>query len=195
VVHNRYRRPILVMLGVIGVVATAVTASDTKSYVRRYRDVKFQPLNPPMSAGAEAAVLWGDARTGPSALLFKMRKGSTPLHIHSSSYHLAVIGGGDEALGEGRERSRRPRARSRQLLVHRRQCGARRFLSHQRMRGLHQVRRTARRKDRRTGVDRTVTPASFAVLTLPLREALESSRKGRTCHGNNIAGESLGVIS
>jgi len=77
----------------MGIVAAGVIANDAKSYVRSYRDVKFQPLNPPMSAGAAAAVLWGDAKTGPSALLFKMKKGATPLHIHSSSYHLAVIEG------------------------------------------------------------------------------------------------------
>jgi quercetin dioxygenase-like cupin family protein len=80
---------------VIACVAIAMDGSraQAQSYVRSYRDAKFQPLNPPMSAGAEAATLWGDAKTGPSALLFKMREGATPLHIHSSSYHLVVIEG------------------------------------------------------------------------------------------------------
>lgn len=71
----------------------APSLAGNASYVRPYRDAQFRPLNPPMSAGAAAAALWGDPATGPSALLFKMSKGATPLHIHSSDYHLVVIEG------------------------------------------------------------------------------------------------------
>lgn len=90
---NRLRLRILTALCIASVLATCSFLARDASYVRSYRDVKFKPLIPPMSPGAEAAALWGDPKTGPSALLFKMGKGATPLHIHSSSYHLAVIEG------------------------------------------------------------------------------------------------------
>ena len=63
------------------------------SYVRRFEDAQFRALNPAMSPGAQAAILWGDPNTGPSAVLFQMGRGATPLHIHSSTYHLVVIQG------------------------------------------------------------------------------------------------------
>ena len=63
------------------------------SYVRRFEDADFRDLNPAMSPGAQAAVLWGDPKTGPSAVLFKMGRGATPLHTHTSTYHLVVVQG------------------------------------------------------------------------------------------------------
>lgn len=83
---------LLVTLSVAGLAAAALAAGEA-SYVRDYRDAKFRPLNPAMSPGAQAAALWGDPATGPSSVLFKMGKGATPLHIHSSDYHLIVIEG------------------------------------------------------------------------------------------------------
>jgi len=67
--------------------------ADAPSYVRRFEDADFRDLNPAMSPGAQAAVLWGDPKTGPSAVLFKMRRGATPLHTHTSTYHLVVVQG------------------------------------------------------------------------------------------------------
>lgn len=83
-----------VLLGVAcaGLLAGPLAAGEP-AYVRDYRDARFQPLNPPMSPGAQVAVLWGDPDTGPSAVLFKMGKGATPLHTHSSTYHLTIIEG------------------------------------------------------------------------------------------------------
>ena len=63
------------------------------SYVRPFEGAEFHALNPAMSPGAQMAVLWGDPKTGPSAVLFKMGRGATPLHTHSSTYHLVVIQG------------------------------------------------------------------------------------------------------
>jgi quercetin dioxygenase-like cupin family protein len=64
-----------------------------QSYVREYSDAKFKDLNPAMTAGAQVAPLWGDPAAGPSAVLFKMKRGTTPLHTHSSDYHLVVLEG------------------------------------------------------------------------------------------------------
>jgi hypothetical protein len=80
----------LAAVSAVCALAAGSSASDG-SYVRPYGEAKFKPLIPPMSAGAAAAPLWGDPASGPSALLFKMEKGATPLHIHSSDYHLVVI--------------------------------------------------------------------------------------------------------
>jgi quercetin dioxygenase-like cupin family protein len=63
------------------------------SYVRRFEDADFRDLNPAMSPGAQAAALWGDSKTGHSAVLFKMGRGATPLHFHTSTYHLVVVQG------------------------------------------------------------------------------------------------------
>jgi len=75
------------------VLAATPLAAEEPGYVRDYGDAQFRPLNPAMSPGAQVAVLWGDPDTGPSAVLFKMGKGATPLHTHSSTYHLTVIEG------------------------------------------------------------------------------------------------------
>jgi len=90
--HRRPNVQFFVALCAVCATATPLLAGEA-SFVKDYRDAKFRPLNSPMSAGAEVAVLWGDPNTGPSAVLFKMRKGATPLHTHSSDYHLAVIEG------------------------------------------------------------------------------------------------------
>jgi quercetin dioxygenase-like cupin family protein len=85
------------LLGIIGLCVVSIlggpSSAGDSSYVRVYRDAKFRPLNPPMSTGAAVAPLWGDPATGPSAVLFKMSKGATPLHVHSADYHLVVIEG------------------------------------------------------------------------------------------------------
>ncbi len=71
----------------------ALVFAQPRSYVRAYGDATFHDLNPAMTEGAQVAALWGDPGTGPSAVLFKMKRGVTPLHTHSSDYHLAVIEG------------------------------------------------------------------------------------------------------
>ena len=79
------------------------------SYVRRFEDVEFRPLNPPMSPGAAAARLYGDPTAGPHAVLFKMGRGATPLHYHSSTYELVVIQGIMKHWGRGeREQDAQP---------------------------------------------------------------------------------------
>jgi len=87
--------------------ATLVLASG-QSYVRSYRDAKFRDLNPAMTEGAQVAPLWGDPAIGPSAVLFKMKRGATPFHTHSSAYHLAVIEGAMKHWVEGESEAKAP---------------------------------------------------------------------------------------
>ena len=61
----------------------------------------FRPVSPTLPDGAQMAVLWGDPSAGPSAVLLKLKKGSTPLHTHSSDYHLVVLKGIAKHWSEG----------------------------------------------------------------------------------------------
>ncbi len=91
--ERRARRlAVIFVLCAAGSLAALVGAQPT-SYVRAYADAKFRDLNPAMTEGAQVAPLWGDPAKGPSAVLFKTKRGVTPLHTHSSDYHLAVIEG------------------------------------------------------------------------------------------------------
>jgi quercetin dioxygenase-like cupin family protein len=79
-----------------------------QSYVREYRNAKFKDLNPAMTEGAQVARLWGDPDTAPSAVLFKMKKGVTPPHTHTSDYHLVVLQGAMKHWVEGESESKAP---------------------------------------------------------------------------------------
>ena len=62
------------------------------SYWRlQIQDAKFAPVDPTQPDGPQMAVLWGDPAKGPSAMLLKFKKGSNPLHIHNSDYHLVLV--------------------------------------------------------------------------------------------------------
>ena len=56
-------------------------------------DAVFVPVSPRLPDGPRIAILWGDPRTGPSAVLLEMKSGSVPLHVHTADYHLVVIEG------------------------------------------------------------------------------------------------------
>lgn len=58
-----------------------------------FEDAKFVPLTPGRAGSPEIAVLWGDPRTGPSAMFIRLGKGPVPMHTHSSDYHLVVLKG------------------------------------------------------------------------------------------------------
>ena len=85
---------VLAMLFVCGACAN-VTHDRTPSpmIVVAYEDAKFIPVDPGRPDSPEIAVLWGDPRTGPSAMLIRLRKGPQPMHTHSSDYHLVVLQG------------------------------------------------------------------------------------------------------
>jgi quercetin dioxygenase-like cupin family protein len=61
--------------------------------VTAFEDAKFIPVAPGRSDSAEIAILWGDPRTGPSAMLIRLKKGPLPMHTHFSDYHLVVLQG------------------------------------------------------------------------------------------------------
>jgi quercetin dioxygenase-like cupin family protein len=70
---------------------------------------KFAPLDSAHPDGAQFAVLWGDPMKGPSAMLVKFKKGVSPLHSHSSDYHLSLLQGTMKHWAEGqREEDAKP---------------------------------------------------------------------------------------
>lgn len=84
---------VLTLLTLAPSLVQAQQSAAESSYVKRFEDAEFRALNPAMSPGAQAAVLWGDPATGPSSVLFKMGRGATPLHTHTSTYHLVILHG------------------------------------------------------------------------------------------------------
>jgi mannose-6-phosphate isomerase-like protein (cupin superfamily) len=77
------------------------SATDEVMVVKPFGNAVFVPVVESLPHGPEFAVLWGDPDTGPSAILMKLRKGSIPLHLHSSDYHLVVLSGTAKHWGEG----------------------------------------------------------------------------------------------
>ena len=61
--------------------------------VTAFEDAKFIRFFPERSDSPEMAVLWGEPRTGPSAMFIRLKSGRTPMHTHSSPYHLVVLQG------------------------------------------------------------------------------------------------------
>lgn len=58
-----------------------------------YAEAEFVPVQPDLPNSPEIAVLRGDPATGPSAMLMRLRRGSIPMHVHSSAYDLVVLEG------------------------------------------------------------------------------------------------------
>ena len=65
-----------------------------------FENAKFVPASPRPNA-PEIAVLWGEPRTGPSAMFIKLKKGVIPMHIHGSPFHLVVMQGSLKHWNEG----------------------------------------------------------------------------------------------
>ena|SRR5688572_1155601 len=61
--------------------------------VTALEDAKFVPVDPQRPQGAQIAVLQGDPNTGPSAMLLRMSKGVSAMHVHSADYHCVVLEG------------------------------------------------------------------------------------------------------
>ncbi len=66
-----------------------------------FDDAEFAPVVASLPDGPRMAVLWGDPDTGPSAVLLEMKRGTVPMHTHSSNYHLVVIEGTMKHWGPG----------------------------------------------------------------------------------------------
>ena len=87
------------LLPILLVCAGCSTLSSQKErpqlmVVTAFEDAKFVAVVPDQSDSPQIAILWGEPRTGPSAMLIRAKKGfATPMHIHSSDYHLVVVQG------------------------------------------------------------------------------------------------------
>jgi quercetin dioxygenase-like cupin family protein len=64
-----------------------------EAVVVAFDDARFIAVNPNRPDSPQIAVVWGDPRTGPSAMLIRLKKGALPMHTHSSDYHLVVVQG------------------------------------------------------------------------------------------------------
>jgi quercetin dioxygenase-like cupin family protein len=88
----------------VAVLATSVHADDKKKkVVTPFQDARFVPVDPTQPDGPQMAVLWGDPAKGPSAMLLKFKKGSNPLHLHTSDYHLVIVQGTMKRWVEGEQ--------------------------------------------------------------------------------------------
>jgi quercetin dioxygenase-like cupin family protein len=76
----------------ISLVVCAVGAMGM-AVVTALEDAKFVPVDPQRPQGAQIAVLRGDPDTGPSAMLLRMNKGVSAMHVHSADYHCVVLEG------------------------------------------------------------------------------------------------------
>ncbi|HEX4421124.1 MAG TPA: hypothetical protein VH165_24570 [Kofleriaceae bacterium] len=54
---------------------------------------KFTPLDPRAPAGPQVAVISGDLKAGPVALLLKLPRGAEPIHWHTSDYYAVLVEG------------------------------------------------------------------------------------------------------
>jgi hypothetical protein len=69
------------------------SSDDPHMVVVPFEDAPFVPVRADLPDSPEIAVLWGDPSTGPSTMLMRLRRGSIPMHTHSSDYHLIVLDG------------------------------------------------------------------------------------------------------
>jgi quercetin dioxygenase-like cupin family protein len=102
---QRYGK-LLIIVAVCGlsIFAASVHADDRKKMVvTSFQDAKFVPIDPAQPDGPQIAVLWGDPAKGQSAMLLKFKKGGSPLHIHTSDYHLTLLQGTMKHWGKGEQ--------------------------------------------------------------------------------------------
>jgi quercetin dioxygenase-like cupin family protein len=102
---RRYGKLLLVgtVCSLVGFAAGIGAGDLKKMIVTPFQDAKFVPSNPAQPDGPQMAVLWGDPAKGPSAMLLKFKKGSNPLHIHTSDYHLVLVQGSMKHWEEGEQ--------------------------------------------------------------------------------------------
>ncbi len=79
------------------------------SKVVAFEDLRWPPVDLTRPGQMLSSVLWGDPRSGPSAMYLKLPKGTLPLHLHTADYHLLVVQGSMKHWGPGEdERAARP---------------------------------------------------------------------------------------
>jgi quercetin dioxygenase-like cupin family protein len=104
--HSRILRTVLPL--VVAAVASCASPDAHRTgamVVAPIESAKFLPVVARLPDGPQMAVLWGDPNTGPSAVLLEMKRGSVPMHIHTSDYHLVVIEGTMKHWGVGEKES------------------------------------------------------------------------------------------
>ena len=89
--------PVIAVAGLaLGALAGATYAKQAKpEYVFvAAGSAKFAPLDPKLGdKGPQVAVISGDPKTGPVAVLLKLTKGASPIHYHSSDYYAVTVEG------------------------------------------------------------------------------------------------------
>lgn len=85
----------------IGFAAGGLAAGKGAMIVTPFGDARFQPVDPKRPEGPQISVLRGDPATGPSSMLMRQFRGSSPMHIHSSDYDLVLIKGRMKHWGPG----------------------------------------------------------------------------------------------
>ena len=93
-------RLVLLLAAVLSVGAAAqgappasTAAPATASKVVAFEDLRWPAVDPARSGPMQTSLLWGDPRSGPSAMYLKLSKGALPLHLHTADYHLLVVQG------------------------------------------------------------------------------------------------------
>ena len=85
-------------LGVVAALSLAIGGVSSAGPKPEYALVppsaaKLVPLNPKNPQGGQMAVLSGDPKTGPVALMLKLPKGTSPVHWHTSAYYAVTVEG------------------------------------------------------------------------------------------------------
>lgn len=85
------------------------SASAPASKVVAFEDLRWPAADPARSGPMLTSLLWGDPRSGPSAMYLKLTKGVLAPHLHTADYHLLVVQGSMKHWLAGEdERSARP---------------------------------------------------------------------------------------
>ena len=69
------------------------TPPATASKVVAFEELRWPPADLARPGQLQTSVLWGDPRSGPSAMYLKLPKGTLPMHLHTADYHLLVVQG------------------------------------------------------------------------------------------------------
>lgn len=88
-----------------GIASGAFVIAQQQRVVVPIQDAKLVPTNPAQPNGNQVGLLWGDPKTGPSSMFIKLKKGTIPMHLHSSDYHSVVLEGTIKFWGEGETES------------------------------------------------------------------------------------------
>lgn len=92
-----------VVCAVAGFATGAIAGGKKASTIVPIAEAKFQPMDPATPAGPAVAALNGDPMKGKSSILLKLKKGASPLHIHTADYHAVLISGQHKHWDKGQD--------------------------------------------------------------------------------------------